>query len=243
MLSAFLRKRHKILNGWARTLRGDGSAYSPDWWDRRFFLHGVSDRVTIWHGISELTSAYHYASVETLILRELLARQHSPRRVFDIGSGAGHWLDFYANLGAEVSGVDVSAKCVEHLRGRYDVHLGKATDALPYLEGRFDLINAIGVMFHIVDDAAWRETLAGIHAALRPGGLLVVGGHFGWLDGVNVQWDEGRVNKRLRSRWNWTRTLRGLGFDRIRIRHNLAYLTAPEPLPENSLLFARKPDA
>lgn len=238
MLAQYLWKRRKILRGWRATRSAPQREYDAGrWWDDAFYSGQITDRNTISRGRSLIAAALHYASVETIILRHL---PRSPERVIDIGSGAGHWLDFYTMLGAEVAGCDVSAKCVEYLRQRFDaVEHGPALAALPAL-GVADLVNAIGVMFHIVDDAEWQATIRAVSDCLRPGGLFVVGGHFGWLDGVNVQWDGGTVNKRLRSARRWRSVLHAAGFDRVRIARNYAYLHASEPLPENNILFAVK---
>ena len=79
---------------------------------------------------------------------------------------------------------------------------------------RFALVNAIGVMFHIVDDAAWERALRNVARHLEPGGRWIVGGQFGWVT-ANVQfhgcddfssWGDAAargprlVNKRIRSR-------------------------------------------
>jgi cyclopropane fatty-acyl-phospholipid synthase-like methyltransferase len=148
-------------------------------------------------------------------------------RVLDIGSGAGHWIDFYLNYydPAEVCGLEIAPSAVEFLQKKYEdrrhVHVsaGDVTqDALP-LGGRFDVINAIGVLFHIVEDAKWEVALRNLANFLTDDGVLLVGGEFGMLT-ENTQfhttdefesWDQfhasaaprSRVNKRLRSLRMW----------------------------------------
>lgn len=248
----FWARRAKISRGiYATYIRPTGAAYDADtWWDGSFYTSGVSDRKTIYAEQDQRSTLYHYSSVENLILRHLCRRRFEVegRQVLDIGSGAGHWIDFYRELGAQrVVGIDVSKSSVDHLREKFrdtdavEVHQGTAQRALESVQGDFALVNAIGVMFHIVDDQAWRETLRVLGERLEPSGLLVVGGHFGWVDGVNVQIDaQGQVNKRLRSRGRWKRALRELGFGRIRFYTNRAYLRIPQILPENSLLVAQR---
>ena len=249
-----LQRSRKLARGLRRSREAAGTAagapYDPrTWWDRRFYTRGVSDRQTLWDGQDPLSAAYHYASVELILLRELRRRRFDPRgaSVLDVGSGAGHWIDLYLELGAaRVDGVDVSAACVQHLRAKYAarpevrVDHGLFQEVLAGRAGAYDLVNAIGVLFHVVDDAAWEAGLAAIARALRPGGLLVVGGHFGLLDGVDVQFDgEHGVNKRLRSRRRWCRALHALGFERVRVRANRAHLLIQDELPENNVLVAR----
>src|SRR5690606_34184649 len=118
-----------------------------------------------------------------------------------------------------------------------DVRHGRARDHLADLQA--DVVNAIGVMFHIVDDREWADTVQAIANALKPGGVIVVGGHFGWLNSVNVQYcSDGTVNKRLRSARRWRQTLTRAGFANIRTLRNNAYLHASSSLPEANLLVA-----
>ncbi len=248
----FLAKRKKIWRGIRRTFfPGKDRPYdAKTWWDREFFIDGLSDRQTISSRKSALTAAYHYASVELLILRHL--RNHrvdlAGFRCCDLGSGSGHWIDFYLGLGAaHCLGIDISEKSVAFLRekygndGRVNISHGGLPEALSIAEAPFDLINAIGVMFHVVNDADWERCVDQIGRNVRPGGHLVVGGHFGWLDGINVQFDQQRrVNKRLRSRGHWRRVLRSAGFDQITFYQNRSYLFIRDSLPENNILVARK---
>lgn len=252
ILRQFLRKRAKIWRGIKRTFfHRDGRPYEArTWWDDEFFTKGLSDRQTLSADKSAVSAAYHYASVELLILRHL--RNHridlGGFHCCDLGSGSGHWIQFYLSLGvARCHGIDISEKSVAFLREQYAaeervrIHHGRLLDALPAAGGPFDLINAIGVMFHLVDDAEWEQTVLEMGRHTRPGGLLVAGGHFGWLDGVNVQFDEQqRVNKRLRSARRWRRALQDAGFADVTIHRNRSYLFIRDSLPENNVLVARK---
>lgn len=252
ILRQFLRRRAKIWRGIRRTFlsRGDQPYAADTWWDTDFFTQGLSDRQTIAADKNPLSAAYHYASVELLILRELRNRRAdlAGARCCDLGSGSGHWIDFYLSLGAgSCTGIDISEKSAAFLRGKYagdarvTIHRGRLLDRLPDTGEPFDLINAIGVMFHLVDDGEWEQTLLEIGRRTRPGGWLVAGGHFGWVDGVNVQFDEhGRVNKRLRSARHWRRALAQAGFGDLRLRRNHAHLFIRDSLPENNVLMARK---
>jgi Methyltransferase domain len=252
MLRPFLTRRSKIARGFYRTrIRGHRQAYAADtWWDQEFFTSGLSDRQTIAPEKNVLTAAYHYASVELHTLRYLCRNRADLRSasICDLGSGSGHWIDFYLSLGASrCDGLDVSRKAVEFLEQKYprddrvSIHHGRIHEVLARLSHRYDLVNAIGIMFHLVDDEEWRLTIHQVAGSLEPGGLFVVGGHFGWLDNLNVQFDsKNRVNKRLRSAWRWRRCLKDAGFGRIQIQRNRAYLGIPDSLPENNVLIARK---
>ena len=223
--------------------------YTDAWWDETFYASKISDSQTINRSMDRYSTQYHYASVELLITRALFerAKQTQLGSVLDIGSGAGHWIKFYANLGAsEICGLDVSQKAVEFLQNEYahNEHIrlkhGPAHLIVDSFETKFDLVNAIGVMFHIVDDAQWEAPLSTISAHLNSGGYLVVGGYFGWLNGLNVQADKNGVNKRLRSRFVWKRTLKALGFEDITLIKNKASYEIARILPESHILIAKK---
>lgn len=228
-----------------------GAGYEDtEWWDRAFYTKGISDRQTISADKSVVSARYHYASVELLILKHLRNRRVSiaQSRVLDIGAGSGHWIEFYRSLGAaEVAALDVARSSYEYLEKRYvdagdvEIHHGKAVDVIGRLSGEFDVVNAVGVMFHIVDDSEWAETIASVGRVVKAGGCFVVGGHFGYLDGLNVQIDrDGQINKRLRSRRHWTEQLQQAGFRDISVYKNRAYLWIRDHLPENNVLVATK---
>lgn len=267
MIKQYLRKKAVIVNGVVNSyLRGGGQPYDDTvWWDHAFYTDGISDRQTIGARKHRVSAQYHYSSVEQKICRYFYNHtiQRKARlwggkapdtdmfgsaRILDIGSGSGHWIDFYRSLGArELVGIDVSESSVRFLGEKYasddgiSIHHGKAATTLQALDGNFDLINAIGVMFHIVDDSEWTDTIHAMADKLTSDGLLVIGGHFGWLDGLNVQIDKtGQVNKRLRSLRHWKQALGNAGLSRTCLYRNYAYLWINDPLPENSVLIAEK---
>jgi SAM-dependent methyltransferase len=220
----------------------------------------VSDSGTISADSARLDTRYHYNAVENAILAYLAG---SGRRragsVLDIGSGAGHWIDFYCDvLAAErVVGVELSSLAASQLAERYaedpriTIVEADIAAAAPPIDGRFDVINAVGVMFHIVDDDLWARAVTNLARLLDDGGAIVVSGQFG-LTTQNVQfhntdqfasWEELRaaksevalVNKRIRSlrRWKACAAQAGLRVDSVRRNHT------PDGIqtPENNLLF------
>ena len=245
------------------TVRGTKRPYeAARYFDSYYTAAGedFSDRITIGPAISELHSRYHYNAVENSIIRGLL-RGPLPEHpaVFDLGSGAGHWIDFYrATFAASyVCGLEISKACADRLRAKYArtegvaIVQGDIAERSFRLERKFDIVNAIGVVFHIVDDERWLQALVNMRKLLLDHGVMVVGGEFGLIT-QNVQFHasdhfdtleamrqsaaggEVRVNKRIRSLRRWKRAARAAG---LRVKALIRTPGAAEIVtPENHVL-------
>ena len=252
MIRQYARKKAKVAWGIYNTyIRKVYETYKEnEWWDNNFFTEGISDRQTISRQSSQLSSMYHYCSVEMQILKHFYNNNISIKNynLLDIGSGSGHWIDFYLSLGfSQAIGVDVSLSSVKFLKNKYEsnnkvniVH-GSFTEVVENFQIGFNIINAIGVMFHIVDDSKWEKAIQSVSKRLKDNGLFIIGGHFGLLDNLNIQVDKnGHINKRIRSRIRWKNALKNAGFSKIFFYKNNAYLWINAPLPENNLIIAKK---
>ena len=101
-----------------------------------------------------------------------------PRRVLDVGSGKGFYVERWRELGAtEISGCDLSPSAVRTLRERFPdgnfvrMDIGAPLDG--ELSGPFDAVSAFDVLFHLIDDDAYRQAFRNLSELLRPGGLMV----------------------------------------------------------------------
>lgn len=105
-------------------------------------------------------------------------------RVLDVGSGTGFYVEQWHRLGVPaVSGVDITTKAVDELRRRFpedeffEADIGAAY-SLRFTPHVFTAVSAMDVLFHIVDDAAYREAFRNIAAALEPGGWFLWSDNF-----------------------------------------------------------------
>ena len=252
MIKQFLTRQKKILKGiyYSYFIKKGQEYEASNFWNTSVYLHGISDRQTIDPNQSPYSSKYHYCSVEMQILKHLYNNciETEKSSVLDIGSGSGHWIEFYKSLDAvKISGIDISETSIDYLNQKYSNDLkisfykGKAVEIINQIQESFEIVNAIGIMFHIVDDKEWLETINKISMKIPKNGIFVVGGHFGFLNGLNVQIDQyGKINKRLRSKFVWKRALKKAGFSTIKIYKNNAYLWIKDTIPENNVLIATK---
>lgn len=90
--------------------------------------------------------------------------------ILEVGSGLGYFLDVCNDLGINVEGCDISARCVafanrEHKRcrqGTLDAH---------YQAGIFDAVFAFNVIEHVPNP---KEFLVEARRVMKPGGMLVL---------------------------------------------------------------------
>lgn len=99
------------------------------------------------------------------------------RRVLDIGSGTGFWIEQWQRIGVgSVVGSDFTTESVQRLRERWGdsaIHHFDITGSDIGLPGQFDAVSAFDVLFHIVDEDAYDRAWRNVASLLRPGGLFV----------------------------------------------------------------------
>ncbi|OGF10410.1 MAG: hypothetical protein A2W00_08880 [Candidatus Eisenbacteria bacterium RBG_16_71_46] len=152
-------------------------SYQPrEFWDRRlsehFDLRGTGET-----GLSLAYNRACYRLRGRVLERALREAGMDPanRSVLDVGCGSGFFTAYFLGRGARVTGIDIAPTSVERLRARHpEARFVLADVSEGPLEGRFDLVNAFDVLYHIVDDARWEAALRHLARALNPGGLLLV---------------------------------------------------------------------
>ena len=111
-------------------------------------------------------------------LIDVLGDRTSPREplfVLDAGCGKGWYSRAVARFGHRVDAVDASPSAIEECRRdgggpRYEVSTLSEWSS-PWL---YDVVYAVDVLFHIVDDEEWRASMINLASLVRFGGRLVI---------------------------------------------------------------------
>jgi len=155
-----------------------------------------------------------YRGKERAYLRLLRRSGFEPRgsAVLDLGCGTGYFEDLWERLGARsTSGIDVVPEAIERLR---EAHPGRRYLCADLSKGepdlgafdRPDLITAIDVLYHIVDDEA---LTIGLRRLLD---LLPAGGLFLFTDALHEQETGPHVRFRSLNQWMAILGSRGLRY-------------------------------
>jgi SAM-dependent methyltransferase len=104
-------------------------------------------------------------------LRQRFGRAHAGH-LLDVGCGIGALHPYLAGLFNQISGVDISAACVEEAKRRYPNNsYAVAAPGAPLPDGRYDVALAVCTLHH-VPPADWRAFVAEMVRVTRPGGLV-----------------------------------------------------------------------
>ena len=100
--------------------------------------------------------------------------------LLDVGCGTGHWSRFFALLGFEVIGIDISSEMIEvaHSHNSPGCQFEIAdVYSLPYDDNSFDIVTAIAMLEFLPDTKA---ALAEMIRCTKPHGKLIIGSLNKW---------------------------------------------------------------
>jgi SAM-dependent methyltransferase len=135
------------------------------------------------------------------------------RRVLDVGSGTGFYVDRWRKAGAEVTGLDLTDVAVEALGRSFPgtrfvrADIGGRLESIALEMGSFDAASAMDVLFHIVDDGAYARAFANLASLLKPGGWLL------WSDNFLRHDTERVAHQASRSLTESARCVEAAGFE------------------------------
>ncbi len=150
-----------------------------DYWEQRLTRAPGLDGVG-YAGLGRRYNWWLYRLRRHVFLREArrLGLDLATADVLDVGAGNGFYVELWHRLGAPtVTGSDFAPVAIVRLRERFprdQFVLGDIAD----VDGdartaMYDVISAVDVLFHIVDDDRYAVALRNIARMLRPGGHLV----------------------------------------------------------------------
>ncbi|MFZ1987932.1 MAG: class I SAM-dependent methyltransferase [Minisyncoccia bacterium] len=95
------------------------------------------------------------------------------KKVCEIGPGTGFYTELLLKQGRDVTGIDLSPFAIEQLSIRFPNTRFKEGDVASGIEGVFDMVIAIDILFHILDDESYEKALRAIYEHLAPGGYFL----------------------------------------------------------------------
>jgi SAM-dependent methyltransferase len=101
-------------------------------------------------------------------------------RMLEIGCGAGRVTSYLADLADDLHALDISPRMVETARRRVpsaSLHVADMTDLSRFDDEPFDAVLALYAVLDVLDDSERNDQLERMHAAIAPGGLLVISTH------------------------------------------------------------------
>ena len=200
--------------------------YNPEIFFDQLFNGEIMDKTTIgsW---DQASVDWHYRFVETCIEHEGTRRTRSIVSLLDLGSGAGHWINYFAKKypKTQITGTDISKNAIDHLQNRFlkneniTILQMDLRDEFIFLKGEFDIINGIGLFHHIINDSIWTECLKQCAEHLETDGILFVGSRFDRTENFGKP-----VYRRFRSLEMWQEAIRAAG-----LQIKVIYFTNPKP--------------
>jgi SAM-dependent methyltransferase len=192
-------------------------AFDPRaYWDGRHAKHYGPESVG-YAGLGVSYNIWMYRVRNHVVCREIRKTRVQMSRcdVLDVGSGTGFYVDLWGRLGAKsVTGSDFAPYAVAALRKRFPSHsfceLDITAADLPGALGRFDVVSAFDILYHIVDDGKYAQAFRNVSALVRPGGFFVFSENF--LPGGR----ESSMHQVSRSSEEITQQLSGNSFEILR---------------------------
>ncbi len=100
------------------------------------------------------------------------------QRILDVGAGLGYFVNRFLEWGAaSVTGVDITEFGVQQLRQRFPhqtFYRADISDPDCSVPGGFDLVSAISMLFHIVEEPKFDQAIQNICDRVLPGGHLLL---------------------------------------------------------------------
>jgi len=197
------------------------------YWERRLSSH-FNEQGVGYFDMGEEYNRFMY-KLRGWRLRERLSHfgiDPSGKRILDVGSGTGFYLDFWKTYGPSgLEGMDITETASLRLRERFPEltihHADISARPLPAL-GPFDIVSAFDILFHIIDDDAFAAALTHMSELLNDNGYLILTA--GYTDKVLPQSCD---HYRARSESEYQRHFDRLGFEVITAEPMFVTMNSP----------------
>lgn len=154
---------------------------NQSYWVRRHAQNGGSLSAVGYSGMGDGFNRVTYRLRKAAAARILKRHPEIARSsLLEAAVGIGTYGDVWAGLGVRRwVGVDICERAVRDCRSAYPDHLfvvGDLTDTawLPDPAKKFDLVTAIDVLYHLVDEDSFQSAVGNLAGCVRPGGGLLV---------------------------------------------------------------------
>jgi SAM-dependent methyltransferase len=171
---------HPYGNGWGMA----SAAGDRTFWEQRL-AEDWNEAGVGYRALGLPFNTWMYRVRREVFLREVgaLDLDLGAARVLDVGSGTGFYIRRWLEAGvASVTGCDLTQSAVDRLRSRFpgvEIHrtdIADPDDAIP--RASFDAVSCIDVLFHITDDARYRDAVHHLAGFARPGGYVLLSENF-----------------------------------------------------------------
>jgi 2-polyprenyl-3-methyl-5-hydroxy-6-metoxy-1,4-benzoquinol methylase len=104
--------------------------------------------------------------------------------IIDLGTGTGFYVQQFCEMGAtHVTGIDLTTVSVDNLKKKYPnyiFHQADIGDPLPaeLLSQTYDVVTTFDVLFHIVDNRHYQQSLKNVSSLLKPDGYFIFSENF-----------------------------------------------------------------
>jgi SAM-dependent methyltransferase len=165
----------------------ENKSFNPDnYWEDRLHKIGGLEGV----GFKKLGQSFNkwaYKVRKHVFLKQVkkLGVNFKDAAVLDIGSGTGFYIQAWRELQVKnITGVDITPTSVENLKKTFPSHqffqsdIGNVNFNINNQFSTYDLISAMDVLFHIVDDKRFEQAVKNISSITKKGGYFVYSDNF-----------------------------------------------------------------
>ena len=185
-------------------------AYWSNRLSREFSLRGTGHIA-----YSEGYNAWMYRA-KGRALRRALRRARPTPDALDVGVGTGWCLGVLESMDARVDGCDIVEQSIQRASEQFPegsfFQLDISTDPIPKEAASYDLVTALDVLYHVVDDEGWERALREFARVLKPGGVLIA------TDGLGSVDRHPAAHVHFRSHEHWASGAALAGFDLTELR-------------------------